>query len=161
METSCEECGGKFTPRAPCDDTCDSCRLKAAEARVSELEAEVKNEVAKRVICMRQLQLLECRASPIPCACGCEGCRADREEMRALIGDWRKEFEAVDDGKWPAPLTPRQLRADCVQLIPITNGIWAKGVEASPGATHEVWSVESPDYDGEDGYHHGDIRIGD
>ena len=52
-----------------------------------------------------------------------------------------------------------QLRADCVELVPIMNGRWEKGCEATPGATHEVWSVPDPDYEGEDGWHHGDIRI--
>jgi hypothetical protein len=52
-----------------------------------------------------------------------------------------------------------ELRADCVELVPIKDGKWEKGCDATPGATHEVWSSPSPDYEGEDGLHHGDIRI--
>lgn len=78
----------------------------------------------------------------------CSECRFEFAENRI-----EELHEQTSKGTLPA------LRADCVEVLPIVDGVWRKGVEASPGATHEVWSVESPDYEGEDGFHHGDIAI--
>ncbi len=59
------------------------------------MKTELEIERDKRYALQSTLQLLESRASPIPCACGCEGCRADREEIRKIIGDWRAKLEAI------------------------------------------------------------------
>lgn len=71
---------------------------EATSKAVAAKDAECEKEAGFRVVLMQTLQLLQSRASPIPCTCGCEGCRGDREAIRSYIGDWVKQLDRIDDG---------------------------------------------------------------